>query len=106
MPKIHFTHSYPKLNGPDGLPVIRAKLLEVIQIELGDMSAEFLNYDTNNGQFPLPSYGDYLMLIFRKSSSQDATANIFTTLRANREGKEKYYRGLIGAMFLVEVHGE
>ena len=106
MPKIHFTHCYPKLVGPDGAPVIKAKLLEVLRVELSELSTEFLNYDTNNGQFSLPMDGYYLMLIFRKSARDAVSADIFTTLRSAKPGKYEYYHELIGAMFLLEVHGE
>lgn len=100
--KIKFSHQYRKLGiGHEQYSAI-AKLLDVINVRLEDLSWEFLKYDTDNSLFPLPKKGDYLMLIFLKDDICGSKANIFTTLRRRTEEKEKYYRAGIGQWIDVE----
>lgn len=72
-------------------------LLEVINVNLEDLSKYFLDYDTDGGAYSLPKNGEYLLLIFQGKSG------IFTTIRRRTPQKEQYYRSLIGAIFDVEV---
>jgi len=75
-----------------------ATLLEVIPVRLENLSAEFLNYDTDGGRFKLPKRGEYLLLIFR------GYTGLFPTLRAAwPSSKLKYYRDSIGEEFEIEI---
>ena len=73
-PTIKFSHHYAKLRAAE--PEMKATLIQVLPIDLGDLSAEFLAYDTDNGLFKLPKRGKYLMLI------SEGSHGLFTTLRA------------------------
>jgi len=95
MPKIKFSHNYVKLNGI----AKNVELLEVINVNLENLSETFLSYDTDN-IYKLPKQGKYLMLIFRKTFM---LGNLFTTLRRRTPQKEKYYRSQIGAFFEVVI---
>ncbi len=102
---IKFSHYYKKLinlgmHNEISYPC-KVTLLDVIPVNLEDLSKEFKDYDTDYGAYKLPAKGKYLMLIFRKSDN-----DIFTTLRAvySSKGldKVKYYRDAIGKEFDVE----
>lgn len=88
-----------------------AKLLEVIPVELSDLSAEFLEYDTDNGAYELPKKGKYLMLIFQNATVYNVKPSeiyrpeqhIFTTIRRETPEKLLYYRKNIGELFNVIV---
>lgn len=99
MSSIKFSFSFPKLFGEDGYPISRARLLEVLEVELSDLSDQFINYDTAHGAHILPFKGAYLMLIFQKPGS----IHLFTTLRRSTPEKLKYYRSLRGETLTVEV---
>ena len=106
MPRIKFSHTYSKLMLPNGAPLQRAVLLDAVDISLGDMAREFLDYDTDDGTFVLPKRGEYLMLIFKKFSLPDAVVggvNLFTTLRRSTPEKRRYYRNKIGFVFDVVI---
>lgn len=83
-----------------GEPITRAKLLSVEQVKLQDLTAEFLDYDTDGGVYQLPKRGDYLRLIFLKPGRD---FHLFTTLRTDRPGKIEYYRARIGDLFQVVI---
>lgn len=95
MNTIKFSCRYRKLNAaPDGL----AQLIEVIDVELGDLSPAFIAYDTDGGQYKLPGRGKYMMLIFLGSEG------IFTTLRSTYpRTKIEYYRSKIGEQFSIQL---
>lgn len=97
MHNIKFSHPYRKLF-LGGQLITRAKLLAVEQIKIEDMTAEFIEYDTDGGKYELPKRGKYLRLIFLKPG-QDA--HLFTTLRSDRPGKLEYYTDKIGELFEV-----
>ena len=99
---IKFSHKYKKLGIGNGGYCIKAKLLDVVNVKIENMSAEFLRYDTDDGLFELPNMGDYMMLIFLKDDVSDRKANIFTTLRRKTEEKEIYYRSKIEQWVDVE----
>lgn len=104
---IKFSHRYPKLLGDDGLVIKEAMLLQIIRVNLSGLSADFLNYDTNYGEYPLPEYGEYIMLIFMKPTEGNDAANLFTTLRRFTEDKFVYYHEKIGQMFkIVTIEGK
>lgn len=102
---IKFSHKYPKLISHDGNICEMAKLLDVININIENLSNCFLNYDTANGLFGLPRKGDYMMLIFLKDGKLFHD-NLFTTLRRRTPEKEKFYRESIGTWFDIEILGE
>ena len=103
MPIIKFSHQYTKLqniglHGEICYP-LEMQLLEVFEVQLEELSKEFLTYDTDNGKYVLPKKGLYLMLVFRKS-----TENIVTTLRRHTREKAIYYKKQIGKIFNVEYN--
>lgn len=96
MATIKFSHRYVKLvesGAIDGY----ATLLEVLRVRLEDLSKPFLDYDTDNGTYPLPKKGDYLLLIFA------AGRGIFPTIRRQTPQKEAYYRSKVGDRFDVLI---
>lgn len=104
MKPIKFSHIYPKLLDSLNDVIEQAQLLEVIPVRLESLSADFIDYDTNKGAYPLPKRGDYLMLVFLKPHEDYfSDTNLFTTIRRNISWKEEYYRGLIGEWFTVEI---
>lgn len=98
---IKFSHPYRKLM-QGGAIITRAKLLSVEQVRLQDLTAEFLEYDTDGGKYPLPPNGNYLKLTFLKPTVNGET-NLFTTLRSDRPGKIDYYLSRVGQLFQVIV---
>jgi len=104
MSQIKFSHPYRKLF-LNGKLITRAKLLSVEQVRIQDLTAEFLEYDTDAGKYKLPRSGNYLKLTFLKPSTQGET-NLFTTLRSDRPGKIDYYLARIGELFEVALTEE
>lgn len=104
MHRINFSHPYRKLL-QNGQPVTRAKLLSVEPVRLQDLTAEFLDYDTDGGKYTLPKSGNYLKLTFLKPCTK-GEMHLFTTLRTNRPGKIDYYLSRIGELFEVIVNQE
>lgn len=102
MHTIKFTHAYRKLL-LNGQPITRAKLLSVEQVRLQDITAEFLEYDTDGGLYSLPKTGNYLKLTFLKPGKD---FHLFTTLRSDRPGKIDYYLSRIGELFEVIINQE
>jgi len=72
-----------------------AKLLHVHPVNLEVLSAPLLAYDTDEGTYPLPKKGAYLMLFLLGSRG------LFITLRRSTPEKERYYRSKAGEMFSV-----
>ena len=100
--QIKFSHKYPKLCAMMGDSFLtHAKLLDVIAVDLNDLSSEFLNYDTGNGMYVFPPKKDNPMnvLIFRS----EATGVVFTTIRPRTS--TDYYRDGIGKMFKILIQG-
>lgn len=104
MHTIKFTHAYRKLL-LNGQPITRAKLLSVEQVRLQDLTAEFIDYDTDGGKYTLPKTGNYLKLTFLKPCT-NGEMHLFTTLRSNRPGKIDYYLSRIGELFEVIINQE
>ena len=98
---IKFAKGYPKLTTINRQSVVdyigNCRLLEVLPVELADLSAEFLDYDTASGSYDLPKKGKYLLLIMQKPGGVD----LLTTLRRWTPQKEAYYRALIGERFYI-----
>jgi len=104
MKAIKFSHAYQKLLDSHNDVIETATLLQVISIDLADLSQCFLNYDTDNGAYQLPSKGKYLMLIFLKEHEDYTTdLNLFTTLRRQTPAKEAFYQSQIGRVFEIIV---
>ena len=99
---IKFSHDYDKITGTK-----EARLLEVLNINLQNLSEDFIKYDTGE-IYTLPRKGDYMMLIFQKINSQPYSrrCDLFTTLRRRTDEKEKYYRKAIGRVFQLEKANE
>ena len=95
MPTIKFSHCYKKLIGTRN---DMATLLEVIYVRSELLHKPFIDYDTDNGAYPLTPNGLFLLLIFQKNET-----DIFTTLRKCTAENEKYYRAMIGELFTVEI---
>lgn len=102
--RITFSHPYRKLM-LGGKIIGRAKLLSIEPVRLQDLTAEFLEYDTDGGKYTLPKAGNYLKLTFLKPT-QNGETNLFTTLRSDRPGKIDYYISRIGELFEVVVNQE
>lgn len=96
---IKFTHVYAKLLSKDGSQITYAKLLDVIPRRLEDVSAELIDWDTDQGTYKLPKKGEYLMLVFQKPGKRD----LFCTFRRATPGKEEYYRQCLGEIFHIEI---
>lgn len=97
---IKFAHHYPKLSAIRGREIItisQARLLQVLTVDLSDLTAEFLDYDTAVGTYKLPTKGKYLLLIFQKPGGVD----LFTTLRRWTPKKEQYYTAQTGEKFYI-----
>lgn len=94
--RIKFTHEYDKLKDVDF-----ARLLDVLPIDLKDLSVPFRNYDTDDGVYKLPKKGEYLLLIFEKIVTYPSckARQLFTTIRRRTVTKESYYRSRIGKLF-------
>lgn len=102
MNTIKFSFQFPKLLDPFYQPIGRAKLLQVLPVELADLTAEFLDFDTFYGKYPLPKRGKYLLLIFMKPGNMD----LFTTLRRSTPEKERFYTSQVGEVFYIQFTAE
>lgn len=101
-PIIKFSHTYDKLLDSYNDVITEAILLQVIEVEIADLSFAFLDYDTDSGKFKLPKTGKYIMLIFLKPYClHEKGMNLFTTLRRYTQQKFEYYYDLIGQTFEV-----
>lgn len=97
MTNIKFSHKYTKLLY--GLNFIKhAVLLQVLIIDLMDLTQEFRDYDTDFGVYELPKKGKYMLLIFQKQGM-----SLFTTIRRHTPQKEEYYKGKIGETFQIVI---
>lgn len=99
MPRIKFSHPYRKLQGNSGQLIDLCQLIQVVPINLADLTQEMRDYDTDNGVYELPVKGEYLMLIFMKPGSAD----LFTTMRRSTRDKLEYYYRMQGQTFDVVV---
>lgn len=94
---IRFSHHYCKM--PQSFE--RSILLDAIQIRLEEMSDAFREYDTRiigGGHYPLPSYGEHLLLMLLSEGGQ-----LWTTIRRSTPDKLAYYRSHIGDQARCEV---
>ena len=99
MATIKFSHLYRKLElacgkNPNGQVVW---LMEVLPVNIEDLSPDFIAFDTDNGKYKLPKKGKYLLLLFK------GDLGIFPTLRRWAPEKERYYRSQITYNFTIEI---
>jgi hypothetical protein len=108
--KIKFSHNYYKLpNHPEQRDFT---LIQVMEVNLKDLSKEMLDYDTayfdeeNGYQHYKLKPGKYLMLFFQyQNFSGDSL--LLTTLRpAWPPQKIKYYKSQVGKIFKLEMKNE
>jgi len=100
MPQIKFSHKYNKF--PQGFA--KSRLIEVIPVNLEDLSTDFRIYDTQYTEgpvtswYPLPLKGKYMILMLYSEGG-----HLWTTIRSQRgmKGVDKlaYYRSHIGEVF-------
>ena len=93
--KITFSHRYKKLQALGSSR--SAGLVAVLNVNLEELSPAFIAFDTDNGTYPLPKKGKYMLLLFI------GALGMFPTLRRWTPQKEEYYRKNVGAMFSVEL---
>lgn len=92
---IKFSHEYQKF--PVGWQT--SLLLDVIPIKLESLSEPFRNWNTSYKEdglinhYPLPSKGDYMMLML---ISQSGNGCLWTTIRRQTDSKLAYYKSHIG----------
>jgi hypothetical protein len=103
---IEFNHKYKKLGIGNGQYCKKIKLLDVVNVNLENLSAEFLEYDTDAGLFKLSEKGKYLMLIFLKEDYHGSNKNLLITIRSWKLDKEKDYRSEIGKWFDVKINNK
>ena len=99
MPTIKFSLLFPKLYGNTNHPIPYAKLIQVVEMDLSDMTEEMRRYDTANNSYPLPLKGAYLMLIFLKPGN----IHLFTTFRRSTPEKLRYYKEMIGQLVTISI---
>lgn len=100
MPTIKFTYPYRKLLNEPQKVGERAKLLQIVETDFSDLTAEFLEYDTDAGKYELPVSGPCIILLFQKRT---AVPNLFTTVRAATPEKLQYYKSLIGEIVDLQI---
>jgi hypothetical protein len=94
---MRFSNYYAKM--PTGWQT--SLLLDVIPIELSDLSQAFVEYDTttlNGGTYLLPKSGSYLLLLLRSTDG-----HLWTTIRRSTPKKKEYYLGKRGQAFRCVV---
>ena len=110
MNKIRFSHFYNKM--PRDCQY--SKLLQVIPIQLAELSPEFRRYDTTyldggeEKQYPLPAAGRYMILLLQGGSGH---GHLWTTIRAQFDTddpnelpiKLAYYQSLVGEIIECKV---
>jgi len=92
--KITFSYPFSKLFH-NSSPIGAAKLIQVIETDFSDLAQEFIDYDTDFGQYQLPKVGPCIILIFLKKGG------IFTTIRDITKGE--LYRNSVGQVFDIEL---
>lgn len=94
---IKFNHEYTKLQDENGIISKQAFLLQMLPIDIHDLSDFFRDYDTEL-KYDLPDVGRYLLLIFRRTDGE-----IFTTLRKNTDDNARLYYRNTGKIFDIEI---
>lgn len=95
MKQIKFSHLYKKIVAIGSRFV---RLVQVLDINLDELSPAFLAYDTDQGKYTLPKRGKYLMLIF------ESNGKLMTTLRSAWPPKKaEYYKEAVGETFEIKI---
>lgn len=106
MPNIKFSHRFTKLlTGyvlKSGVKMwgYEAKLLQVIKSDYSNLTAEFIDYDTDQGIYKLPTSGPCIILIFQKVT---IVPNLFTTVRSFTPAKMEKYEKLVGQIIDFQI---
>lgn len=100
MPSIKFSHPYRKLFTEPQRLGDKAKLLQILRADFSELTAEFVEYDTDNGKYKLPKEGPCIVLLFQKRTP---VPHLFTTVRPCTPDKLEYYRGMIGEVVDLQV---
>ncbi len=99
MKSIRFRREYTKIKGVSG-----CTLLDVFDVNIEDLSLDFIKYDTDSDMFEnLPKQGKFLMLLFHKNGVRNDT---FTTLRKSNFDNKLYYKLGIGQEFKVIIENK
>jgi hypothetical protein len=100
---IKFSHLYNKM--PRDFQ--HSKLLDVLPIELEDLSLDFLLYDTSyldggeEKQYALPAKGAYMILLLQAGSGK---GQLWTTIRSQwPPSKLEYYKSKIGEICECQI---
>lgn len=95
MKNIRFNHNYKKLEALGENKT--AQLIQVIPIRIEDLSKKFIDFDCDNGFYPLPEKGLVVLLIFKTGNL------IFPTIRSHNERQFNYYQSCVGENFRVLI---
>ena len=100
MPKIEFSHHYPKIHGQKNARLLRVDLLP--QVEL---PADLLEYDTvtNTGDHYKFGYKNAMMLVLTFSGDHFIP---FTTIRRSTTRKFLWYKSQIDQVFDLVINEE
>ena len=104
-PTIKFSHKYPKLafGGPDKW-VKQAVLLQVLKVNLGELSPAFLKYDTGNGMYRFSHREtEMYLLLFSVNDGLMDFEYLFSTVRPLTSGN--YYPSHVGHTFDILIAG-
>jgi hypothetical protein len=101
---IKFSSVYEKMPDAIKLGESEATLLAVLKVKRGQLSSQFLEWDTKfadkPGNFPLPAGQEYLVLLLLTEGQ------LWTTIRAAwPPEKEDYYRSHVGEQVNIEIQG-
>lgn len=90
----------PKILGCSGNPIGTAKLLQVIEIDRGDITAEMEAFDSSRGQVVLPQKGPCMLMIFLKAGG----INLFTLIWPSTPEILEETRKEIGEWFGITIN--
>lgn len=96
---IKFSYPFKKLIGTTNTLIETAMLLQVLQVDLIDITQEMRDYDTDFGKYPLPAKGKYILLVFMKPHG----GGLFTTFRPETLSKLEHFLSLQGNWFNIEI---
>lgn len=101
---IKFSAEYAKMPLEVTAQISETTLLAVLKVKRGQLSAEFLDWDTmfanRPGNFPLPAGQEFLVLLLITAGQ------LWTTIRvAWPQEKEEYYRSHVGEPVNIDIQG-
>ena len=105
MEKVNFSKSVRKLWDDKGEIVTEARLLDVLVVDMKDLSKYFLAYESDEGKLRLPSYGKCMLLIFLKPTElgKAKSFDLFTKLRKYSPQCYKSCKRNIGHVMKVHI---